>query len=237
MIAAAVLRANQTRDHVTKLKLRSNTVLTPALYTAAPGERPIFEGSTIKTSFENGSLYALPLQVGELTFTAASVKHDTILAIAEGVSPTSAKVLTLDPTDSADSAHVWAPIGTVLHFEGTVKTIKLHPVTSDAVLQVLQGNGLFPAADPNPGAQAAAIVDAKTSPTTRADHVQAQRRMCLYDDTALFNGMYYPGHPDRNTPGTLDTFVKNHLHQLASSIFRDIQHGRIDAKTNVMSMR
>ena len=33
--------------------------------------------------------------------------------------------------------------------------------------------------------------------------------MCLYDNLALFNGMYYPGHSDRTTPGTLDTFVKS----------------------------
>lgn len=234
---AAVQRANQMRAHAATYKTHAAGVFTPPQWAAAPGDRAILEGSTVKTSFDVGSLHVFPLQVGEQTFTAESVKNDaTILAIAQGVSPTSAKVLALDPTDSAGSAHVWAPVGTVVHFEGAVKTIKLHPVTSDAVLEALQGNAPLPVADPNnPGAQAAAIVDARTSPTTRSDHGQAQRRMWLFDTLALFNGIYYPGHPDSATPGLLDTFVKNHLNQLAPGIFRDIQNGRIDSKTNVLS--
>jgi len=237
MIAAVVQRSNQTRGHLAVCRTRSNEVLTRALYNNAAGDRAILDGSTIETSFGAGHLHAIPLQVGEQTFTAESIKDGTtILAIAQGVSPTSAKVLALDPTDSDGSAHVWAPVGTVVHFEGAVKTIKLHLVTSDAVLEALQGNAPLPAADPNnPGAQAAAIVDARTSPTTRSDHGQAQRRMWLYDTLALFNGIYYPGHPDPATPGLLDTFVKNHLGQLAPGIFRDIQNGRIDSKTNVLS--
>ena len=204
---AAVQRSNQMRGHGAAFRTHANNVLTQAAYTAAQGDRAILDGSTIKSSLDVGSLHAFPLQVGEQTFTAESVKNDTILAIGQAVSPTSIKVLALDPTDSAGSAHVWAPPGTVVHFEGAVKTIKLHPATSDAVLQVLQGNVLLPAADPNhPGAQAAAIVDARTSPTTRSDHGQAQRRMWLFDNVGLFNGIYYPGHPDPATPGLLDTF-------------------------------
>jgi len=237
MIAAVVQRSNQTRGHLAVCRTRSNEVLTRALYNNAAGDRAILDGSTIETSFGAGHLHAIPLQVGEQTFTAESIKDGTtILAIAQGVSPTSAKVLAYDPTDSAGSAHVWAPIGTVVHFDGPVKTIKIHPVTSDAVLQVLQGNALLPAADPNnPGAQAAAIAEAKTSPTTRSDFVQSHRRGWLFDEPALFNAIYHPGHPDLNTPGSIDTFVKNHLHQLAAKIFRDIQHGRIDAKVSVLS--
>jgi hypothetical protein len=94
---AAVQRSNQIRGNAALCRTHANNVLTPGLYAAAPGDRAILDGSTIKTSFDVGSLHAFPLQVGEQTFTAASVKSDTILAIAQGVSPTSAKVLALDP--------------------------------------------------------------------------------------------------------------------------------------------
>ena len=95
-LPALIHRANQNREHMTKYRAYASTVFTtPASWNATPGDRPILQGSTIKSAFENTSLYAIPLQVGELTFTAESVKNDTILAIAQGVSPTSAKVLTL----------------------------------------------------------------------------------------------------------------------------------------------
>ena len=99
---AAVQRANQMRAHAATYKTHAAGVFTPPQWAAAPGDRAILEGSTVKTSFDVGSLHVFPLQVGEQTFTAESVKTDaTILAIAQGVSPTSAKVLALDPTDSA----------------------------------------------------------------------------------------------------------------------------------------
>ena len=73
-LPALIHRANQNREHMTKYRAYASTVFTtPAAWNATPGDRPILQGSTIKSAFENTSLYAIPLQVGELSFTAESV--------------------------------------------------------------------------------------------------------------------------------------------------------------------
>jgi len=101
---AAIQRSGQVRANAPAYRARAAGVLTAPGWLTAPGDRAILEDSTVKTSFDVGHLHAFPLQVGEQTFTMESIKNDaTILAIVQGVSPTSAKVLALDPTDSAGS--------------------------------------------------------------------------------------------------------------------------------------
>ena len=237
----AIQLANARKAQAAAMKTRANTHLTPQAWAAAPGDRPLLNGGEIKTGIDTSGVYAWPMQAGEQTFTAASIKDGTdILAITQGLSSTSIKVLGFDPPEGSDSDQVWASTGTVLHFDGVApnrfKTIKVHPSVADVILQQLQGNPNAPGADPfAPGAHAAAIADAKTSPTVRGYYTAAHAKSWMYDTVRIFNASFHPGISDLDQPGTLDTFVYNQLTTRAPGIFRDIQHGRIDAKTNILS--